>query len=369
MSPAQVEVQLIAVVTAAACALPGVFLVLRRLAMMSDAIAHAILPGIVIAFLLTHSLSSPWLILAAAASGVLTVVLVEMLFRTGLVREDAAIGLVFPALFSLGVLLVSRHAGNVHLDVDAVLLGELAFAPFHRFTAFGTDLGPQALWVMGGILMLNLAFILFFFKELKLSTFDRALAASLGFSPLVLHYTLMSLVSLTAVGAFDAVGSILVVALMVAPPATASLLTERLSTMVAASAALGVAAALLGYWLAFLLDASIAGAMATAAGALFLLAYLFAPERGLVAAAGRRARQRREFAATMLAIHLLQHEGTAEEDRESSVNHLHQELRWSRDWAARVVRDALRWQVVTQDRQRLRLTDHGRRRARAALAL
>ena len=369
MTAPQVEVQLIAAVTAAACALLGVFLVLRRLAMLSDAISHAILPGIVVAFLLTGSLSSPWLILAAAATGVLTVVLVELLFRSGLVREDAAIGLVFPALFSIGVLLVSRHAGNVHLDVDVVLLGELAFAPFHRFTLAGRDLGPQGLWVMGVILLLNLAFITAFFKELKVSTFDRALAASLGLSPVLLHYALMSLVSITAVGAFDAVGSILVVALMVAPPATAYLLTERLSAMVAASAGIGVAAALSGYWLAYFLDASIAGSMATTAGGLFLLAYLFAPERGLVAAAGRRVRQRREFAATMLAIHLLQHEGTPEEARESAVDHLHEELRWSREHAARVVRDAVRWRVVTREAQRLRLTEEGRRRARESLAM
>lgn len=369
MTAPQVEVQLIAVVTAAACALPGVFLVLRRMAMMSDAISHSILPGIVVAFLLTGSLSSPWLILAAAATGVLTVVLVELLFGTGLVREDAAIGLVFPALFSFGVLLVSRHAGNVHLDVDVVLLGELAFAPFHRFTLAGRDLGPQGLWVMGTILLLNLSFIVAFFKELKLSTFDRALAASLGLSPALFHYALMSLVSVTAVGAFDAVGSILVVALMVAPPATAYLLTERLGAMVVASAGIGTAAALSGYWLAFALDASIAGAMATMAGALFALAYLFAPERGLVAAAGRRTRQRREFAATTLAIHLLQHEGTAEEASESAVDHLHEELRWSREHAASVVRDALRGKVVTREDGRLRLTDEGRRRARETLAM
>ncbi len=141
MSIAQVEILAIAVCTAVACSLVGTFLVLRRLAMLSDAISHAILPGIVIAFFITGDLASPWLVLGAAATGVLTVALVEALTRTRRLKEDAAMGLVFPALFSIGVVLISRYAGNVHLDVDAVLLGELAFAPFDRF-----ELGGRSTW-------------------------------------------------------------------------------------------------------------------------------------------------------------------------------------------------------------------------------
>ena len=177
-----VDIQIIAVVVAVACALPGVFLVLRRMALMSDAISHAILLGIVLAFFVTEDLSSPLLIIAAAATGVLTVSLVELIHRTGLVREDAAIGIVFPALFSCGVILISRFAGDVHLDTDAVLLGELAFAPLDRLAIFGYEL-PKSLWVMGGILLINLIFIGLFYKELKLTTFDVGLAAALGFSP------------------------------------------------------------------------------------------------------------------------------------------------------------------------------------------
>jgi len=258
---ASIEIQIIAVLVAVACALPGVFLVLRQLAMMSDAISHAILPGIVIAFLLTEDLSSPLLILGAAAAGVATVALVELLRKTGLLKEDAAIGIVFPALFSVGVILIARFAGDVHLDVDAVLLGELAFAPFDRVVLGSIDV-PKATLVMASILMLNVVFIGLFFKELKLATFDSALAATLGFTPVLLHYVLMGLVSTTAVGAFDAVGSILVVALMVAPPAAAYMLTQRLASMLWMSAALGAISAVGGYWMARWLDASIAGSMA-----------------------------------------------------------------------------------------------------------
>ena len=256
---ASLEIQLIALVVAIACALPGTFLVLQRMAMMSDAISHAILPGIVVAFFFTGSLGSPLLILGAASAGVFTVALVELLRKTGLLKEDAAIGIVFPALFSVGVILIARYAGDVHLDVDAVLLGELAFAPFDRLIIGSTDIGPKSLVVMTVILLLDLGFILLFFKELKLSTFDKALAGALGFTPALLHYLLMGMVSITAVGAFDAVGSILVVALMVAPPASAHMLTDRLKTMIWLSVGIGMASALSGYWLARILDASIAG--------------------------------------------------------------------------------------------------------------
>jgi manganese/zinc/iron transport system permease protein len=364
----QLEIQLIAVVTAVACALPGVFLVLRRMALMSDAITHAVLLGIVLAFFVVQDTASPALMVAAAATGVLTVVLVELLSRTQLVREDAAIGLVFPALFSIAVILISRYAGDTHLDTDAVLLGELAFAPFERFEALGYDLGPQALWVMGSILLLGALFVGLLYKELKLSTFDAGLAAALGLSPALVHYSLMTLVSVTAVGAFDTVGSVLVVALMVAPPAAAYLLTDRLSHMLGLSALIGAASAVAGYWLASALDASIAGAMATMAGVAFVLAWLFAPQRGLAAGVLRRVRQRREFAELMLAVHLLNHERTPSEVEESSVSHLGEHLRWGQAQVLEVVRRAERRGLVTRRGDGLTLTEQGRELAGQMLA-
>jgi len=369
MSAIDVEIQLIAVAVAVSCALPGVFLVLRRMALMSDAISHTVLLGIVLAFFVTGDITSPFLILAAAATGILTVALVEAVHSTRLVKQDAAIGLVFPALFSIAVILISRYAGDVHLDTDAVLLGELAFAPFRRLEVAGVDVGPRALYVMGSVLLLNIAFILTFYKELKLSTFDAALAASLGFSPVVLHYVFMGLVSVTAVGAFDAVGSILVVALMIVPPAAAYLLTDKLRWMIALSALLGATAAIAGYWVAWLADASIAGSIASVAGAQFLLAFLLAPERGVVAQAVHRSRQRVEFAQLMLAIHLLNHEGTPEADRESREAELHEHLRWRPDFVKRIVRQAERGELIERDGGgRLLLTPAGREAARSAIA-
>jgi manganese/zinc/iron transport system permease protein len=368
MSSAQIEIQLIAAVVAAACALPGAFLVLRRMAMMSDAISHTVLLGIVIGFFIVEDLSSPFLIAGAAATGVLTVSLVELLHRTRLVREDAAIGLVFPALFSIAVILISRYAGNVHLDTDAVLLGEIALAPFERFRPFGVDIGPISLYVMGGILLINLAFIALFYKELKLSTFDPALAAALGFSPAAIHYALMTLVSITAVGAFDTVGSILVVALMIAPPVSAYLLTDHLPRLLGLSVLIGVGSAIGGYWLARWLDASIAGAMATTAGIVFVAVLLAAPERGLVAITRRRRRQRWEFAQAALAIHLYHHEGSPGAELENRVDHLNEHLRWSTEFAARVVRQAEQRGLIQRENGHLILTDSGRTTAQTMLA-
>ena len=367
MSP-PLEILLVCALAAAACGLVGAFLVLRRAAMLADAVSHAVLPGLVAGFFVTGTLGSPLLLVGAALSGVLAVALIEALGRTRLVKQDAATGLVFPVLFSVGVVLIARYASAVHLDTDAVLLGDPAFVWIERLTVAGRDLGPRAAWTMGGVLALGAAFVAVFYKELKLSTFDPALAAALGLAPGRLHYALMAVVAVTAVGAFEVVGAVLVVALMIAPPAAAFLLARRLPAMLGLSVTFGVAAAASGYGLARALDASIAGSMALAAGGLFGLAFAFAPERGLVAQARRRAWQRREFARRLLAVHLLHHEGTPEADRECRAGHLEEHLRWTPAFAERAVRHAERTGTLRRDGDRLALTDTGRAYARDAMA-
>src|SRR5690554_531128 len=247
MTLPQIEIQLIAVLTAVACSILGVFLVLRKMAMISDAISHSILPGIVVGFFITQDLNSPLLILFAALTGVLTVFLVESIQKSGLVKEDTAIGLVFPILFSIGILLISQNARDIHLDIDAVLLGELAFAPFDRFKYNDLDLGPKSLWNLGFVLLIILALLILFFKELKISTFDSGLSMTLGFSPLIIHYGLMTVSSVTIVSAFNAVGAILVVALIIAPAAAAYMLTENLKKMILLAAFIAGFGAIGGY--------------------------------------------------------------------------------------------------------------------------
>ena len=282
MMSAELEIQVIAVIVAVACSLPGVFLVLRKMSMMSDSITHTILLGIVIAFFITKDLNSPLLIVGAALVGVLTVFLTELLNNTKLLSKDSSIGIVFPLLFSIAIIIISKYAGSVHLDTDSVLLGELAFAPFNRFIVFGVDIGAKSIYTMGTILIINLLFVIIFFKELKIVTFDPALAAVLGFMPSLIHYGLMTLVSITAVGAFESVGSILVVAFMIGPPVTAYLLTEDLKKMIIIDIIISAINGVLGYRFAEALDVSIAGSMALMTGLVFFLVFIFTPKNGLI---------------------------------------------------------------------------------------
>lgn len=356
MSNPQLEIQIIAAIVAVACAIPGVFLVLRKMALISDAISHSILPGIVIGFFITQDLNSPLLILFAALTGVITVILVEVIQKTGLVKEDTAIGLVFPTMFSIGVILIAKNANDIHLDVDAVLLGELAFAPFDRMFISEMDMGPKSLWVMGGVLLVSITLLILFFKELKVSTFDVGLSSALGFSPVVLHYGLMSVSSITIVGAFDAVGAILVVALMIAPAATAYLLTNDLQRMLVLSVVFGVFSAIAGYWLAHLLDASISGSMTTVLGIVFLLVYLFAPKKGLISVLYRQKQQRTEVSLITFLLHLNNHT----EKSERHINHLQEHINWQKVRSKSVVDLALKNNMITIDNHIVSLTEKGK---------
>lgn len=355
MTSAQFEIQMIACLVAVACAIPGTFLVLRKMAMISDAISHSILPGLVVGFFITQDLNSPLLILFAALTGVLTVVLVEKIQQTKLVKEDTAIGLVFPVLFSIGVIMIAKYANDVHLDVDAVLLGELAFAPFDRIYYGTVDLGPKSLWVIGTILLVTLILLFAFFKELKMSTFDAGLATSLGFSPVIIHYGLMSVASITTVGAFDAVGAILVVAMMIAPAASAYLLTTNLKKMIGLACFFGVFSAISGYWLANSLDASIAGSIATMLGLVFLTIYLFAPDKGFIAVIYREKQQRREVMLVTFLLHLKNHN----EIEERHVNHLNEHINWQKVRSKTILNLALKNNMIRISDDVVTLTDKG----------
>jgi manganese/zinc/iron transport system permease protein len=354
------------VLVATACALLGSFLVLRRMSMMADAISHAILPGLVAGFFFARGPNLLAGFIGAALAALLTVSLVEAIQKSGRVGNDSAIGIVFPAMFALGTVIVTRFFANVHLDADAILYGNIEFSAQDALLINGTDLGPQSFWVMGFLLIINLAFVTLFYKELKLATFDAGLAATLGFNPQLIHYGLMVVVSLTAVGAFTAVGAVLTVALMIVPAATAYLLTERLKLMIAIAALIGALSAIGGYFVAILVDTSIAGAITTVAGALFLLAMVFSPSQGMVARVIQLRRQSLYFATETLVIHLLQHEGTQAAETESRIEHLSTELRWKPEFAQQVVQNALQKSFVVRANGHLALTESGRQFAKKA---
>ncbi len=425
---------LIGCLIAVSGALLGTFLLLRRMSLTTDAISHTILLGIVVAFLvmvnlfgMEPDLSSPWLLIGAAAAGVATVVLTEMLHRSGLVRQDAALGLAFPLLFAVSIILISRYANDVHLDVHSVTVGEIGVAwantnshciencetisitpdhPAARMTrqcSNCTELGinprdaraefvetcancgtftpaqawqagltenepllvfwPKAITVMSIMAILTVGFVVLFFKELKLTTFDAGLAQSLGFRPGLINYALMVLVSLVAVGAFDAVGSILVIAFFIIPPAAAYLLTDRLSMMLILSPLIGGAGTYFGYDLArgsFLglfqipdvialinrifgtnlleqWDSSISASMVLMIFFFFVLAWVVSPKYGLISTFIRRANQRRVFNDQVVLGHIYNHQHTEVAAQELAADRLYVHFRWSKSKMGRVL--------------------------------
>lgn len=265
---------------AISCGLLGAFLILRKMVMVGDAISHAVLPGIVIAYLLAESRAGLPMLIGAAAFGILTTVMIEWLYQRARVQADAAIGITFTWLFAIGVILISLYAGQVDLDQECVLYGEIAYVPIDLWiSGSGTNMGPLPVWITGGATLMVLAIVIFGYRGLQLTAFNPEYAAAIGLSTAFWHYLLMSAVSVVTVVSFESVGAILVVAFLVVPPATAYLLTNRLSLMLLLTALFGVLAAVSGYYLAVLIDGSIAGAMAVAAGFYFAVAMVYVGSR------------------------------------------------------------------------------------------
>jgi manganese/zinc/iron transport system permease protein len=342
-----------------AASLLGAFLVLRKSSMLSDAISHSIVFGIVIVWLLTHQQSGPVQILGAALTGVLTVFLTELLVNSRKVKTDAATGLVFPVLFSVGVLLINLYARDVHIDQHTVLLGEIGFVWLDTVPLGPYDV-PQALVWMGVMTLVNFLFVTLFYKELKLATFDEGLAKALGFAPVALFYALLALTSATAVAAFDAVGAVLFIAFVIVPPSAAYLLTDRLWKMILYGSLISVASSILGYVLAVVWDVSIGGMMAVMTGVFLLLAFLFGPRYGLIAQEVRRRAQRQTNESRALAVHLYNHENDPSQIEENVVGALREHLHWSESRARRVLLQSFDKNLLARDGDTLKLTPKGR---------
>lgn len=289
----------VGVLCAMACALPGCFLVLRKMSMMGDAISHAVLPGLAVAFIISGELTSVSMFVGAAIAGVLTALFTEWVHDGGRVDEGASMGVVFTSLFALGLVLIAHAADSVHLDADCVLFGAIEFTPLD-LVSLGAISVPRVGLTLLAVLMVNLFIIILLFKEFKISAFDPSLATTLGVNARLMHYLLMTLTAITAVAAFEAVGSILVVALLIAPPATAYLLTDRLTVMIGLSLLIGAIAAVLGHIGALAVPAafgyastSTAGMIAVSTGLLLLLAVLFSPRQGVLSNVWHRHQLRR----------------------------------------------------------------------------
>lgn len=277
----------VGVVTGISCSLVGCYLVLRRMSLLGDAISHAILPGIAVAFLFSGSLGGWPTFAGALALGVATTMFTEILHKKGGLAEDSSMGAVFTSLFAIGVIVITRAAHDAHIDADCVLYGLIETVALDTVVWVGMPV-PRVMLTVIPTLIITVLFVVVLWKELKIVSFDPALASAIGISASVVHYLLMAMVAGVTVASFEAVGSILVIGMLIVPPATAHLLTDRLGRMLILSAAISVLSVLLGYVGAVAWNTSLAGSIAVASGALFGLAVLLSPTQGLVSQAMHR---------------------------------------------------------------------------------
>lgn len=351
---------------AIAASLPGNFLLLRRMSLLGDAISHAILPGLAVAFLISESRSSLPMFVGAVVVGVLTALFTEWIRNFGDVDEGASMGVVFTTLFALGLVMIVQAADHVDLDPGCVLYGAIEMTPLDTVDVGGWSV-PRVVIVLGAVTVVNAVLVLLFFKELKLSAFDPSLSNSVGVSARLMHYLLMVIVAVTAVASFEAVGNILVVAMFVVPPATAFLLTERLHVMILISAFIAALSAVLGHvsalvvptWFGFR-STSTSGMMALCAGILFFAASLLAPRRGVVI----RFVRHRKLAMRILSEDLIALLYRMDERRAgctASLLHLRSVL-FSGSWITSfLMRQHARRGHVVSTQEGFQLTDSGRR--------
>lgn len=298
--PLSLTPMLIGVFAAIACALPGNFLVLRKQALIGDAISHVVLPGIVVAFLVTGSVAAGPMMLGAAAAALVAVVLIELIRRLGKIETGAAMGVTFTALFAGGVLLLERSdTSRVHLDVEHALMGNLESLIWLDATGWHSLLDPQALaglpnelLRMAIVLLFIVTLMFVFWRPLKIATFDEGFAHGLGIPTNAIGLGLVMTAAIAAVAAFDAVGSIIVIAMFICPPAAARLMTDHLKTQIWWSVGFATLSAILGYvlagygplWIGRSDSVSAAGMIATVSGVILALAALAGPRRkGLTA--------------------------------------------------------------------------------------
>lgn len=343
------------------CALLGCFLLLRRMSLLGDAISHGILPGIAFSVLLTGSRTGPLLLIGAMAFGFLTAYFAQRLHSDGGVNEDASLGVVFTSLFALGVILITRFLYHVDLDPQCIFFGLLDDAYLRTDEWLGVRI-PEVIPTQLAVLLLTVGFLTFFWKELKLAAFDPALAAAMGFRPQLIYFLLIALVAGSTVSAFEAVGSILVLAMLVVPPATALLLTDRLLPMLLWSAGLALSSTVFAYWLAApeRLASNTAGMMAVVSGVQLSLAVLFSPRHGIVAKNVRRFRLTLRIAGEEMLASLYRSEEGATKPLEEELRH-HGIAPWIQRLSVRSLR---RQGLILPDRGSYELTAKGREQAR-----
>ena len=322
-----IESLYILIITSLACAVLGVFLVLRRLSMVSDAISHSVLLGIVIGYFVTKDIGSVLLIIGASLFGVLTTVCIELLIKSKRVTEDASVGIIFPLFFSIAVILITRYARNVHLDTEVVLIGEIILAPLHRINFLGISL-PKALVQMSLVLFINAAFIAVFYRKLKISSFDPVYAGVAGIAGTGLYYVFMALVSFTAVSAFESVGAILAIAFFISPAASAYLISKDLKITIFLAAVYAVVNSCIGYFLAVKFNVSMSGMCAVVSGLTFMITIAVYPG-GIITKMIRYIKNKNRFSRELLILHIDNHTGKKNALGELGYSTIREHIAWS----------------------------------------
>lgn len=351
---------LIAIFVSFACSLIGAHLVLRQKAMLIDSITHTVLLGIVLGYFIVGDISSPFLILAAALMGIVTVFLTEALYNTGLVKRDASIGLIFPLLFSSAIILITKFMKNSHVDTDSVLLGKIEFAVFDKFYIGNIDLGPKSLWIMGVIFVINLVFLLLYYKELLITSFDPDFAKITGFSPIITGYMLMALVSITTVGSFQAVGSILVISFMVGPIVIGYFLTEDFKHMILYSFIAGIFNSVFGVFVAIWFDLSIAGTIASMMGLTFVLIVIFDRKNGVLGKLYQEYKKRREYFEINVLFHIAYHRKKSEESLECDINTIDKHFNVDRKKVEKTINNLMKKGEISEKDGFLDITQKGK---------
>ena len=322
-----IESLYILIITSLACAVLGVFLVLRRLSMVSDAISHSVLLGIVIGYFVTKDIGSVLLIIGASLFGVLTTVCIELLIKSKRVTEDASVGIIFPLFFSIAVILITRYARNVHLDTEVVLIGEIILAPLHRINFLSISLS-KALVQMSFVLLINAAFIAVFFGKLKISSFDPVYAGVAGIAGTGLYYVFMALVSFTAVSAFESVGAILAIAFFISPAASAYLISKDLKITVLLASVYAVVNSCIGYFLAVKFNVSMSGMCAVVSGLTFMITIAVYPG-GIITKMIRYMKNKNRFSRELLILHIDNHTGKKNALGELGYSTIREHIAWS----------------------------------------
>lgn len=322
-----IESLYILIITSLACAVLGVFLVLRRLSMVSDAISHSVLLGIVIGYFVTKDIGSVLLIIGASLFGVLTTVCIELLIKSKRVTEDASVGIIFPLFFSIAVILITRYARNVHLDTEVVLIGEIILAPLHRINFLGLSL-PKALVQMVFVLLINIVFIAVFFRKLKISSFDPVYAGVAGIAGAGLYYVFMALVSFTAVSAFESVGAILTISFFISPAASAYLISKDLKITILLAAVYAVVNSCIGYFLAVKFNVSMSGMCALVSGLTFMITIAVYPG-GIITKIIRYVKNKNRFSRELLILHIDNHTGKKNALGELGYSTIREHIAWS----------------------------------------